>query len=90
MVTLTNLGKVEFNFFTIDVEDSGDLAAGGLIVSPSSVSNDHIVTSLTSLLLSRVFSPHLKHKNLPFNIYQVYQNLFQSPLRCASIPLLIV
>lgn len=37
VVTLTNIGKVEFKFFTIDVPDSGDLAAGGITVSPASV-----------------------------------------------------
>lgn len=36
-MTLTNLGKVKLNFFTIDVPDSGDLAAGGITVSPASV-----------------------------------------------------
>ena len=36
-MTLTNLGKVKFKFFTIDVPDSGDLAAGGITVSPASV-----------------------------------------------------
>ena len=37
-MTLTNLGKVKFKFFTIDVPDSGELAAGGITVSPASVS----------------------------------------------------
>lgn len=41
MVTLTNTGKVTFKFFTIDVPDSGDLAAGVITVSPASVSNHH-------------------------------------------------